>query len=281
MRYKSSSSKVAQFFRKSLFVLAVLVVSGGVVFLVRRGNADSVPGFTAFQAADMGSRAVIEEMKNLSEGDAITRLNGICEDGIISGKNSSGEYQVAFHDSSDQPMGCSESLGDVASIEATGIFGTEKRIIRSVLAQGTSTTDTNNNYVTTGSEPQHKKGALGIGGLLKAYSGINVNGKRVTNVAAPTSSSDVATKGYVDAAGGSGGSSCSGGVSGGCHVKYGSLIGGSIESVWGKGCKAVYAAAVDCAGAADSSYECGEVYTTNQVQGSASFTNSYCLCAPK
>ncbi|MGB2791162.1 MAG: hypothetical protein WBC29_01265 [Candidatus Moraniibacteriota bacterium] len=279
MRYKSSSSKVAQFFRKSLFVLAVLVVSGGVVFLVRRGNADSVPGFTAFQAADMGSRAVIEEMKNLSEGDAITRLNGICEDGIISGKNSSGEYQVAFHDSSDQPMGCSESLGDVASIEATGIFGTEKRIIRSVLAQGTSTTDTNNNYVTTGSEPQHKKGALGIGGLLKAYSGINVNGKRVTNVAAPTSSSDVATKGYVDAAGGGG--SCSGGVSGGCTGSFGSLTGGSIQSVWGKGCKAVYASAVNCSGAADASYECGEVYSTGDIQGSASYRTFYCLCAPR
>ncbi|QQR77613.1 MAG: hypothetical protein IPJ67_00460 [Candidatus Moraniibacteriota bacterium] len=278
MRHKSSSSKVAQFFRKSLFVLAVLVVSGGVVFLVRRGNADSVPGFTAFQAADMGSRAVIEEMKNLSEGDAITRLNGICEDGIISGKNSSGEYQVVFRDSSDQPMGCSESLGDVASIETTGIFGTEKRIVRSVLAQSTPAVDSNV-YVTTGSESQYKKGALGIGGLLKAYSGINASGNRVTNVAAPASSSDVATKGYVDAAGGGG--SCSGGVSGGCTGSFGSLTGGSIQSVWGKGCKAVYASAVNCSGAADASYECGEVYSTDDIQGSASYRTFYCLCAPR
>lgn len=277
MRHKSSSSKVAQFFRKSLFVLAVLVVSGGVVFLVRQGNADSVPGFTAFQAADMGSRAVIEEMKNLREGDAITRLNGVCKDGIISGRNSSGEYQVAFHDSSDQLMSCSESLGNVASIETTGIFGTEKRIVRSVLAQSTPAADSNA-YVTTGSESQYKKGALGIGGLLKAYSGVNANGNRVTNVAAPTSSSDAATKGYVDAAGGG---SCGGGVTGGCTGKYGSLTGGNIESAWGKGCKAVYASAVNCAGAADSSHECGEVYSTSQIQGSASYTNFYCLCAPK
>lgn len=277
MKRLSSSSKTARFFRKSLLVLAAAAVSGGAVFLVRQGSADSVPGFTAFQAADMGSRAVLEKMKDSSESDALSRLGGNCKDGVISGKNSSGEYQVAFRDSSDHLMSCSESIGDVASIETTGIFGTEKRIVRSVLAQGTPTADSNA-YVTTGSESQYKKGALGIGGLLKAYSGVNANGNRVTNVAAPTSSSDAATKAYVDAAGSGG--SC-GGVTGGCTGKYGSLIGGTIQSVWGKGCKAVYASAVDCAGAADSSYECGEVYSTGEVQGSATFRTFYCLCAPK
>lgn len=278
MNHLSSSSGVARFFRKSLFVLAVAAASGGAVFLVRQGSADSVPGFTAFQAADMGSRAIIEEMKSAGESDAITRLGGNCKSGVISGKNSSGEYQVAFRDSSDRLMSCSESIGDVASIETTGIFGTEKRIVRSVLAQSTPAVDSNA-YVTTGSESQYKQGALGIGGLLKAYSGMNANGKRVTNVAAPTSSNDAATKAYVDAAGGGGGS-C-GGVTGGCTGKYGSLIGGTIQSVWGKGCKAVYASAVDCAGAADASYECGEVYSMSEAQGSAGFRTFYCLCAPK
>ncbi|MFZ1735882.1 MAG: hypothetical protein WAU31_03030, partial [Candidatus Moraniibacteriota bacterium] len=93
------------------------------------------------------------------------------------------------------------------------------------------------------------------------------------------SSSDVATKGYVDAAGGGG--SCSGGVSGGCTGSFGSLTGGSIQSVWGKGCKAVYASAVNCSGAADASYECGEVYSTGDIQGSASYRTFYCLCAPR
>lgn len=278
MNHLSSSSGVARFFRKSLFVLAVAAASGGAVFLVRQGSADSVPGFTAFQAADMGSRAIIEEMKSAGESDAITRLGGNCKSGVISGKNSSGEYQVAFRDSSDRLMSCSESIGDVASIETTGIFGTEKRIVRSVLAQSTPAADSNA-YVTTGSESQYKQGALGIGGLLKAYSGMNANGKRVTNVAAPTSSSDAATKAYVDAAGGSG--SCGGAVSGGCYVKRNSITGGSIQSTWGQGCKATYSSAEDCAGAADASHECGETYSVTESQGSAIYTRSYCLCAPK
>lgn len=263
-------------------ILAVVGVTGFVVFLVRSGNADSIPSITAFQAADMGSRAVIKGMNQLGSSDAISHLDGNCHNGILSGENSSGEYQVSFQSTSGQQMGCSDKLGDVASIETAGIFGSEKRIVRRVVQSASAgPADGSNSYVTTGSESQYKSGALGIGGLLKAYAGISASGARITDVASPISASDVATKAYVDAANttSGGGSSCTGVVSGGCYVKRNSITGGSIQSTWGRGCKAAYSSAGDCAGAADASHSCGETYSVTESQGSAVYTRSYCLCA--
>ena len=72
-------------------------MAGGAVFLVQRGRADSLPGITAFQAADMGSRAVLEEMKRIGKG-AISRLSGGCSNGSIKGKNSSAVDSQALSD---------------------------------------------------------------------------------------------------------------------------------------------------------------------------------------
>ncbi len=265
-----SSPGVVRFFRQSAFALAIAVVSGGAVFLVQRGRADSLPGITAFQAADMGSRAVLEEMKRIGKG-AISRLSGGCSNGSIKGKNSSGTYQVTFHDIADQPMDCSENLEDVAAIETTGFFAPEKRIVRAVLAQATSTGS--NDYVTTGAESQVKKGALGIGGLFKAYSGINTNNQRITNVAAPTEASDAATKAYVDAAGGSGSGSCSGGVTGG--YRQTSSSGGYDCTTWGAG-----ATMGGEKGACDwtPGYTCTMVSEMRNVSGASSAYSEYFLC---
>ena len=248
-----SSSKVATFFRQSMVVLAVAFVSGGAVFLVQRGNAESVPGITAFQAADTGSRTVLEEMKRLDAGDPIARLGGNCSGGALSGENASGKYRVIFRDGSDRPMECSETVGKVAAVETTGIFGNEKRIVRVAVAEATAVDDANN-YLTTGSESQYKKGALGIGGILKTYLGINANNQRITDLASPENSSDAATKAYVDNAiarvsgsggGGGGGSGGSGGgsaSSGSCRyegIRTDAAPGGfgTITFREGSGCK--------------------------------------------
>lgn len=245
MKQKVSRSGVALFFRRAMFVLSIAFVSGGAVFLVQRGKADSITGSAAFQAADMGSRLVLENMKRLNKNDAIAKLSGQCSDGTLSGENSSGEYRVMFRDSNDRPMECSERIEDVAAIETTGIFGSEKRVVRVALAQSTTSTGDSTNYVTTGSESQYKKGALGIGGLLKAYLGINANDQRITNVASPVNSSDAATKAYVDAQGGGNGGGGSGG-GGGCTpsgaCRYGGIRTdaasfGAITMREGTGCK--------------------------------------------
>ena len=67
--------------------------------------------------------------------------------------------------------------------------------------------------VTTSAFAQYKEGALGIGGLLKAYLGIDVGAydasgtligqNRITNVATPIDGKDAVNKDYVDAAVGS------------------------------------------------------------------------------
>ena len=214
------SPKVSGFFRRAMFALAVAFVSGGAVFLVQRGSAESLSGATAFQTADMGAKSVRDEMKKLDKGDPIARLGGRCDDGVISGENSSGNYMATFRDDSGRPMECSETIGKISAVEVTGIFGSEKRIIRVAVAEATAIDDANN-YLTTGAESQYKKGALGIGGLLKAYLGINASAQRITNVASPEDSNDAVTKAYVDNAiarvsgsGGGGGGSGSGGGGG-------------------------------------------------------------------
>ena len=297
MRHTVSSPNVIGFFRRYAFVFVVALVSGGAVFLVQRGRADSLPGIMAFQAADMGSRAVLEEMKSIGKG-TISRLSGGCSNGSIKGKNSSGTYQITFRDIADRQMSCSENLEDVAAIETTGFFAPEKRIVRATLVQTASAES--NDYVTTGTESQVKKGALGIGGLLKAYLGINANSQRITNVAAPTESSDAATKAYVDAAGGSGGSG--GGASGGCEVqridkKNSNSFAGpsgydcqttethSVKTiVAGQGCKEYnetsdkqLTADYSCASVSQSGYSCIEMYSRTKedsVSDSCKGTNS-------
>ncbi len=307
MRHTVSSPNVIGFFRRYAFVFVVALVSGGAVFLVQRGRADSLPGIMAFQAADMGSRAVLEEMKSIGKG-AISRLSGGCNNGSIKGKNSSGTYQITFRDIADRQMSCSENLEDVAAIETTGFFAPEKRIVRATLVQTASAES--NDYVTTGTESQVKKGALGIGGLLKAYLGINANSQRITNVAAPTESSDAATKAYVDAAGGGG--SSGGGISGGCDVQkvdwlnsyYGCGQGkpcGCLKTenhsvktvVAGQGCKeynetadSELTADYSCASVSKSGYSCIEMYSkTNESTSEGCGMKSYskkntwgCLC---
>lgn len=59
--------------------------------------------------------------------------------------------------------------------------------------------------INTSSDSQYTSGALGIGGLLVAYSGIDVNSKRITSLATPIASTDAASKAYVDAASSGGG----------------------------------------------------------------------------
>ena len=55
-------------------------------------------------------------------------------------------------------------------------------------------------YITTGHENQVKMGSFGVQGAFKAYGGINLNGKKITNVATPFAGSDMANKAYVDEA---------------------------------------------------------------------------------
>lgn len=270
MKQKISHSGVALFFRRAMLVLSIAFVSGGAVFLVQQGKADSITGSVAFQAADMGSRSVLEDMKRLDKNDTLAKLSGKCSDGTLLGENSSGEYRVMFRDSNDRPMECSERIEEVAAVETTGISGSEKRVVRVALAQSTTSTGDSTNYVTTGSESQYKKGALGIGGLLKAYFGINANDQRITNVASPVNSSDAATKAYVDAQGGSGGSgsgsgsgsvSCSGGVTGGCSADS-QAWGIAVSGRWGQGCTASNSVSSGGSVAADG-YECGAVYSVS------------------
>ncbi len=299
-----SSSKVATFFRQSMVVLAVAFVSGGAVFLVERGNAESVPGITAFQAADTGSRTVLEEMKRLDAGDPIARLGGNCSGGTLSGENASGKYRVVFRDGSDRPMECSETVGKVAAVETTGIFGNEKRIVRVAVAEATQIDDANN-YLTTGSESQYKKGALGIGGILKTYLGINANNQRITDLASPENSSDAATKAYVDNAiarigGGDGGDgSGDGAPSGSCRyegIRTDAAPGGfgSITFREGSGCKECHPEYApgnrdngcpwfdSCASIASSGYSCAtSEINTGEYNGERTYSTSIsfmCTC---
>lgn len=97
--------------------------------------------------------------------------------------------------------------------------------------------------ITTGSDAQVKNGPLGISGLLKAYSGIDANGKSVANVAAPVGANDAATKAYVDAAGGASGSGGSSIPTGTCQffsVKTNAFAGGygGFSFKEGEGCYA-------------------------------------------
>lgn len=57
---------------------------------------------------------------------------------------------------------------------------------------------------------QYKVGAIGFGGLVKAYLGIDANGQRITNVATPIAGTDAVNKDYVNAASGSGGGATGG-----------------------------------------------------------------------
>ncbi len=57
---------------------------------------------------------------------------------------------------------------------------------------------------------QYKEGAIGFGGLVKAYFGIDANGQRITNVATPIAGTDAVNKDYVNAASGSGGGATGG-----------------------------------------------------------------------
>ncbi|MDD5084094.1 MAG: hypothetical protein PHT88_04190 [Candidatus Moranbacteria bacterium] len=69
--------------------------------------------------------------------------------------------------------------------------------------------------INTSAFAQYKSGALGIGGLLKAYTGIDtgkydgsgnlVGQNKITNVGTPVNGTDAVNKDYVDAASGSGG----------------------------------------------------------------------------
>lgn len=66
--------------------------------------------------------------------------------------------------------------------------------------------------LNTSANSQYKVGALGVGGLLKAYLGIDANDQIISNVATPVDGKDAVNKDYVDAAiaraiAGSGGSS--------------------------------------------------------------------------
>lgn len=257
------SPRVSVFFRRAMFALAVAFVSGGAVFLVQRGSAESLSGATAFQAADMGAKSVRDEMKKLDGGDPIARLGGSCDDGVISGKNSSGNYLVTFRDGSGRPMECSETIGKISAVEVTGIFGSEKRVIRVAVAEAT-VIDNANNYLTTGSESQYKKGALGIGGLLKAYLGINANAQRITNVASPVESSDAATKSYVDGANVSSAGAIIG-MTGGYVTTTVSDGRFTSCSAWGKG-------GANCR--AETGYSCGQTGGTESAGG----INSFFVC---
>lgn len=64
----------------------------------------------------------------------------------------------------------------------------------------TSTAGSGETNVTTGSENQVKQGAFGVNGLFKAYGGIDVDEKKIENVADPIDASDMANKAYVDEA---------------------------------------------------------------------------------
>lgn len=59
---------------------------------------------------------------------------------------------------------------------------------------------------------QYKVGAIGFGGLVKAYLGIDANGQRITNVATPIAGTDAVNKDYVNAAAGGGGGGATGGT---------------------------------------------------------------------
>lgn len=126
--------------------------------------------------------------------------------------------------------------------------------------------------ITTGSDAQVKNGPLGISGLLKAYSGIDANGKSIANVAAPVGANDAATKAYVDAAGGEGGAgaSCGGGVTGGYVLS--DLGRGTSCSTWGKGARSVgggFGAGTSCQ--AESGYSCGGVGSFPNTNGGTTY----------
>jgi len=291
------------FFRNATLSLLLLLIAGGFLFMMGKSSADSVPGITAFQAADTGAQSVLGEMKRLDSNSAISRLSGTCSDGVISGESYSGKYSIVFRNSSERPLGCSEKIGEVAVIEATGSFLSERRIVRVATAQSdpNSGSDTNS-YLTTGKESQYKQGALGIGGLLKAYLGIHAGGKRVTNVASPEESTDAATKAYVDSAiarvsgggsgggGGGGGGGGSGSPSGSCQysgIKTDAAPGGIGEIKFrdGSGCRECHPEYPPqnrdnncpfyntCSELAASGYRC---VSSSSDQGDCSGNRTYC-----
>jgi hypothetical protein len=64
--------------------------------------------------------------------------------------------------------------------------------------------------VTTSAIAQYKAGAIGFGGLVKAYLGIDANNNRIVNVATPVDGKDAVNKDYIDANAGGGPGSTAG-----------------------------------------------------------------------
>jgi len=52
--------------------------------------------------------------------------------------------------------------------------------------------------ITTSVIAQYKAGAIGFGGLVKAYLGIDANNNRIVNVATPVDGKDAVNKDYID-----------------------------------------------------------------------------------
>lgn len=127
------------FFRKLSFghyLLTTVFFGVVVLFFSVNASANSISKDTAYRAAETALKIFLEKIENPTNKDKVISSLGSCSDGIIRGKNSSGEYEAKFLNASGVKLSCSEKFSKVVVIEVTGFFGGQSVTLRSSALSG-------------------------------------------------------------------------------------------------------------------------------------------------